>query len=99
MDTVAFHLYDLRKTGYIERDEVPSLPCKLDFTMDHYLLDNHPSFSYKFFLLTLFFFLCGWNFQVKEMVVALLSESDMKLSEEVIETILDKVERLSFFIK
>ena len=32
------------------------------------------------------------------MVVALLSESDMKLSEEVIETILDKVERLSFLV-
>ena len=32
------------------------------------------------------------------MVVALLSESDMKLSEEVIETILDKVERLSFMV-
>ena len=54
MDTVAFHLYDLRKTGYIERDEVPSLPCTLYFTMDHCLLDNHPSFSYKLFLLTVF---------------------------------------------
>jgi hypothetical protein len=39
MDTVAFHLYDLRKTGYIERDEVPSLPYKIDLTMDRYLLD------------------------------------------------------------
>ncbi|CAM6048636.1 unnamed protein product [Sphagnum compactum] len=44
----AFQLYDLRKTGYIGREEL------------------------------------------KQMVVALLSESDMKLSDDVIDTILDK---------
>ncbi|KAH8961535.1 hypothetical protein BDL97_05G055500 [Sphagnum fallax] len=44
----AFQLYDLRKTGYIGREEL------------------------------------------KQMVVALLSESDMKLSDDVIDSILDK---------
>ncbi|KAH9561985.1 hypothetical protein CY35_05G049900 [Sphagnum magellanicum] len=44
----AFQLYDLRKIGYIGREEL------------------------------------------KQMVVALLSESDMKLSDDVIDTILDK---------
>jgi serine/threonine-protein phosphatase 2B regulatory subunit len=48
VDAVAFQLYDLRKIGYIGREEL------------------------------------------KQMVVALLSESDMKLSDDVIDTILDK---------
>jgi hypothetical protein len=39
MDTVAFHLYDLRKTSYIEWDEVPLLLYKIDLTMDRFMLD------------------------------------------------------------
>lgn len=63
MDTVAIHLYDLRKTGYIERDEVPSLPYKIDLTMDRYLLDHHLSFS-KLFPALYFCFCVGGTFHV-----------------------------------
>ncbi|MED6120667.1 Calcineurin B-like protein 4 [Stylosanthes scabra] len=49
----AFRLYDLRQTGYIERDEL------------------------------------------KEMVLALLHESDLVLSEDIVETIVDKVLKIS----
>lgn len=35
--------------------------------------------------------ICGWPGQLKEMVLALLHESDLVLSEDVIETIVDKV--------
>ncbi|XP_054783627.1 calcineurin B-like protein 4 isoform X2 [Prosopis cineraria] len=47
----AFKLYDLRRTGYIEREEL------------------------------------------KEMVLAILTESDLKLSNDVVETIVDKIRK------
>ncbi|RZC56519.1 hypothetical protein C5167_015370 [Papaver somniferum] len=55
----AFRLYDLRQTGFIEREEL---------TIHHYVL------------------LC----QLKEMVLALLNESDLVLSDDVVEQIVHK---------
>lgn len=41
--------------------------------------------------------LCGCNLQLKEMVLALLHESDLVLSDDVVETIVDGVKTTSMF--
>ncbi|KAK3003396.1 hypothetical protein RJ639_019391 [Escallonia herrerae] len=65
----AFRLYDLRHTGYIERDECENLI--------HATINSAPLFSNPIS-------------KVKEMVLALLSESDLTLSDDVVEAIIDK---------
>ncbi|KAK3013976.1 hypothetical protein RJ639_008136 [Escallonia herrerae] len=65
----AFRLYDLRHTGYIERDECENLI--------HATINSVPLFSNPIS-------------KVKEMVLALLSESDLTLSDDVVEAIIDK---------
>ncbi|KAK2966530.1 hypothetical protein RJ640_019059 [Escallonia rubra] len=65
----AFRLYDLRHTGYIERDECENL---IHATINSFPLSSNPISK------------------VKEMVLALLSESDLTLSDDVVEAIIDK---------
>ncbi|KAJ8485898.1 hypothetical protein OPV22_018383 [Ensete ventricosum] len=62
----AFRLYDLRSTGYIEREE-----CGYHLTKSVLVI------PYKLE-------------QLREMVVALLDESNLCLSDDIIETIVDK---------
>ncbi|XP_023728546.1 calcineurin B-like protein 4 isoform X1 [Lactuca sativa] len=70
----AFRLYDLRHTGFIEREEVRIIVL----------------FTFLMMKMNLIFFLFKKKKQLKEMVIALLHESDLVLSEEVIEMIVDK---------
>lgn len=73
---VAFRLYDLRQTGFIEREEVSAL-------------FPHVQASKAVFARVLSTY-CVW-FQVKQMVIAITMESDMKLSDDLVEAIIDKV--------
>ena len=77
---VAFKLYDLRQTGFIEREEVSLFTDIL---------------TYIFIILVNF--VCCSFIQLKEMVIALLHESELVLSEEMIEVMVDKVV-LSFYL-
>ncbi|KAL0372181.1 UNVERIFIED_CONTAM: Calcineurin B-like protein 10 [Sesamum calycinum] len=69
----SFKLYDLRQTGFIEREEVLNIPVVLLY---HFLLKYTVSVPS----------LIG----VKQMVIAILMESDTKLSDELLELIIDK---------
>ncbi|KAG2284249.1 hypothetical protein Bca52824_055469 [Brassica carinata] len=69
----AFKLYDLRQTGFIEREEVSLFTDIL---------------TYIFIILVNF--VCCSFIQLKEMVIALLHESELVLSEEMIEVMVDK---------
>ncbi|KAI8565051.1 hypothetical protein RHMOL_Rhmol03G0231000 [Rhododendron molle] len=63
--TFAFRLYDLKHTGFIERDEASALSLR----------DANS---------------CVLMWQLKEMVLALLHESDLVLSDDMVELIVDK---------
>lgn len=93
--TVAFRLYDLRHTGYIEREEVrtvsPFFCCGMDISI------NMLEWSLIFFCSGITSF--AFNLQLKEMVLALLHESDLILSEDFVETIVDKVQHSTFTCK
>ncbi|RRT49788.1 hypothetical protein B296_00051688 [Ensete ventricosum] len=73
---ISFKLYDLKQQGFIERQELIS--SFLDTTAYNI---NFDEFLFPFYLV-----------QVKQMVVATLAESGMNLSDEVIESIIDKVD-------
>lgn len=83
---VAFRLYDLRHTGYIEREEVGITTI---FLLCYFILPS----SWKSFLAKGISLSTRhrYNLQLKEMVLALLHESDLVLSDDVVEMIVDKV--------
>jgi len=71
---VAFRLYDLRQTGFIEREEVGA------GSICWFYLE---SFEMKILRCV--------SFQVKEMVVAILSECGLNLPDDLVEVMIDKV--------
>ncbi|KAL0407706.1 UNVERIFIED_CONTAM: Calcineurin B-like protein 10 [Sesamum radiatum] len=87
----SFKLYDLRQTGFIEREEVLNIPVVLLY---HFLLKYTVSvplltFHWGYYL----DIMSRWKkflLQVKQMVIAILMESDTKLSDELLELIIDK---------
>ncbi|CAJ2663652.1 unnamed protein product [Trifolium pratense] len=85
----AFRLYDLRQTGYIEREEVSILACP-----GHKGVIGSNVFLFARILLCLPMFetilLSDNFFQVRQMVVAILSECGLNLGNEILETIIDK---------
>ena len=114
---VAFRLYDLRQTGYIEREEVSFffffsnfflLLLLLHFGFSYWMasflyivewfyihsmkLSNHKYGVEISFMILLSQLVVLFLWQLKEMVLALLHESDLVLSDDVVEAIVNKVQ-------
>uniref|UniRef100_A0A9I9CZ51 Calcineurin B-like protein n=1 Tax=Cucumis melo TaxID=3656 RepID=A0A9I9CZ51_CUCME len=75
-EKIVFKLYDLRQTGFIEREET-SFKGRRQFFMLEKTLGILAKEEFCWI-------------QVKQMVIAILMESDMRLSDELLEAILDK---------
>ncbi|KAF5947113.1 hypothetical protein HYC85_017341 [Camellia sinensis] len=80
----AFRLYDLRNTGFIEREEASIAYCIFLVPFPFFTLHCDPG-KYRVEK--------GHLLMLKEMVLALLHESDLILSEDDVEMIVDKVLR------
>ncbi|EHA8589293.1 putative calcineurin B-like protein 7 [Cocos nucifera] len=116
----AFRLYDLRQTGYIERDEVLSSSTgptyrtasgQSDVVIKPSCICIHEHLYGCSYCILLFYWSSVSYFRIfdcfhysvqmaqlilvmlKEMVLALLNESDLFLSDEVVEQIVDKVKQ------
>ncbi|KAK3005715.1 hypothetical protein RJ639_017303 [Escallonia herrerae] len=75
---VAFRLYDLRHTGFIEKEEASITTCFFISSCSYSPLCHCMGIQMMYI------------FELKEMVLALLHESDLVLSDDVIEMIVDK---------
>lgn len=96
---VAFKLYDMDGTGFIERHEVRILGFVLRCCYELAVNEFRPVMHWKYVCFSLELLETNVesrviDCQVKQMLIALLFESELKLADETIETILDKVNKL-----